>query len=58
MYAVVKNSVVVWYFVGTLEDANKEWKGCEFIPMTKDIGIIAVGDEWDGKQFTKGDTNG
>jgi len=57
MYAVIKNSTVIWYFVGTLEDAKKEWQGCKFIPMTKEIGIITVGDKWDGKQFTKGEIN-
>jgi hypothetical protein len=58
MYAVVKDSIVIWYFVGTLEDAKKEYSDCEFIPMTEDIGMIAVGDKWDEKQFTKGETNG
>ena len=58
MYAVIKDSIVIWYFVGTLEDANKEWQGCEFIPITKKIGIITVGDKWNGKQFIKGDANG
>jgi hypothetical protein len=58
MYAVVKDSIVIWYFVGTLEDAKKEYSDCEFIPMTQDIGMITVGDKWDGKQFIKGETNG
>jgi hypothetical protein len=58
MYAVIKDSIVIWYFVGTLENAKKEYPNCEFILMTQDIGMIAVGYKWDGKQFTKGDTNG
>ena len=57
MYAVIKNSIVVWYFVGTLEDAKKEYSGCEFISMTQDIGMVAVGDKWDGKHFIKGEIN-
>jgi hypothetical protein len=57
MYAVIKNSIAVWYFVGTLEDAKKEYPDCEFISMTKEIGMITVGDKWNGKQFTKGVRN-
>ena len=57
MYAVIKDLTVIGYFVGTLEDANKKWQGCEFIPMTENIGMIAVGDKWDGKQFIKGEVN-
>jgi hypothetical protein len=57
MYAVIENSIVIWYFVGTLEYAKKEYPDCEFIPMTKEIGMIAVGDVWNGKQFTKGEIN-
>ena len=58
MYAVIKNSIVIWYFVGTLEDAKKEWENCEFVEMTQDNSPAEVGDVWDGKQFIKGDTNG
>ena len=58
MYAVIKNSIVIWYFVGTLEDAKKEWENCEFVEMTKDNSPAEVGNKWDGKQFIKGETNG
>ena len=57
MYAVIKDSIVIWYFVGTLEDAKKKYFDCEFISMTQDIGMVAVGDKWDGKHFTKGEIN-
>ena len=57
MYAVIKNSIVIWYFVGTLEDAKTKYKDCQFIEMTKENSPAEVGDIWNGKQFIKGDKN-
>ena len=57
MYAIIKNSVVIWYFIGKLENAKKQWKNCDFVEMTEKNSPATIGDKWNGEKFIKGDVN-
>lgn len=52
-YAVLKNNYVVHWFVGTLDEAEKEMPGHTFIEVTVENSPISVGEFWDGTKFVK-----
>ncbi len=51
MFAILKNNIVITWFVGTPEDCEKKWKNYEKVEMTESNSPAIVGFAWDGTNF-------
>lgn len=51
MFAILKNNIVITWFVGTLEECEKKWKNYEKVEMTELNSPAYVGSAWDGTKF-------